>query len=275
MIFLTLTFEKRQVSRLRTSLWCDNEEKTSWHSACYLLFSNLAVVAARKQKTRIETDRNMNRITKLLSLAAFVALGTTQTWADQTNLIQDLNIQLLGYKQGSTSTNRNTVTTSLDAVRVSNRDVIAALGTATGTTFSKSAKLVIVTPLPSGTPVIQVRDSGNSVDVTSYLSFTQQGNALTTSRISLRNSTGSSTVYSVQSLSLIDPTGGTTALRFTVQGVAESTAAITSNAVPDTETDATVTGVGESSDTTLILQGAVRISGHKVEVVSYTAPLPT
>ena len=92
----------------------------------------------------------MKHTTKLTIMATVMSLAAVQAWADQTNLVRNLNIQLVGYQQGGTTATKNVTTTTVDKVQVATADVINALGTATGNSFSTSAQLVVITPLPSG-----------------------------------------------------------------------------------------------------------------------------
>src|SRR6266536_5515473 len=112
----------------------------------------------------------MTHFNKLTAIAALFALAAFDSNADTTNLVQDINIQLTGYRQGATQTNGVAVLTGVDKTHVGTDSVIAALGAATGNSFSGYARLVSVTPLPDGFSKVQIRDGGSSVDVTSFFS---------------------------------------------------------------------------------------------------------
>jgi len=210
----------------------------------------------------------MNHVSKLLSLAAALAMATTvSAWADQTNLVQELSIQLNGIKQGPTTTVRNQVITSLDSARVTTRQVVEALGTATGNTFSQSARLLVVTPLAGGYSSVVIRDGGNSVDVSSFFTHTQQGGEVTSSVLNLRSNRGVTNAYGIQRFALADsPWLGAVGMHFDVSGIAVDTSTTDASA-PGSETNADVVGSGDRGGTTLILQGTIRIRGHALEVV--------
>lgn len=74
----------------------------------------------------------MTHTTCLAALTSLLALGATQVQADQTNLVQEVNFQLAGLSQGSTSSNRLSVITSTEVATLGTRQVIGAIGTALG-----------------------------------------------------------------------------------------------------------------------------------------------
>jgi len=88
--------------------------------------------------------------------ALLLAAATVTAQADTTNLIENIQIHLAGLAQGPTTTSRNTVTTSVDAANVETAQVIQSLAKATGQTFSKSSRLVLLTPLGGGDSSVQV-----------------------------------------------------------------------------------------------------------------------
>ena len=63
----------------------------------------------------------MQKTVKVTVLAALLAFTTAQIKADQTNLVQEFNIQLTGVSQGATSTTRNVTVTQVNAARVDTR----------------------------------------------------------------------------------------------------------------------------------------------------------
>lgn len=208
----------------------------------------------------------MNHVSKLLTLAALAMTTAVSAWADQTNLVQELNIQLNGIKQGPTTTVRNQVITSLDYARVGTRQVVEALGTATGNTFSQSARLVVITPLGGGYSKVVVRDGGNSVDVSSFFDHTQQGGEVTSSVLNTRSNRGVTNVYGIQRFVLADsPVYGAVGIHFDVNGIAVDNSSTDASA-PGSETNADVVGSGDKAGTTVILQGTIRIRGHTLEV---------
>ena len=206
---------------------------------------------------------------KITAIVALLVSGAVELRADQTNLVQNLNIRLTGITQGRTETNGNFVRTSVDFARVGNSDVIKQLGTATGNSFSSKAKLVVVTPLPSGNSAIMIRDGTASVDVTSFFVYEQKGGFVTSSQTNLKSGRGNSTDYSIQRLALVD---SSLTLHFDVQGVAVESTSF-SNSGTQTELDASASGFGDQNGKPLILEGTFQVQGNQLEVVS-TAPPP-
>jgi uncharacterized lipoprotein NlpE involved in copper resistance len=212
---------------------------------------------------------------KIAAMAAVLVLIAIDGRADQTNLVQSLSIQLSGIAQGQPKTNGNVVRTGFDFVRVGTGDVITQLGSATGNSFSSKAKLVVVTPLPSGSSAIVVRDGSSSADVTSFFVYEQKSEFVSTGQTNLRTGRGNSTDYSIQRLALKDSTDNATllSLHFDVQGVAVETSFFSATAGTQTELDASVSGSGDQNGKLIILEGSFRVQGNTLEVVS-TAPPP-
>ena len=80
----------------------------------------------------------MNQL-KLTAIAALFAVAAFRTNADTTNLVQDVSIQLTGYRQGAPRTNSTSIVVGVDSTSVGTAGVIAALGAATGNSFSTGA----------------------------------------------------------------------------------------------------------------------------------------
>src|SRR5437879_5472104 len=125
---------------------------------------------------------DMKRPLMLTAVAILLAAATISSQADQTNIVQNLRVQLFGVTQGDTTTIDPITITSVKVDMISTRDVISALGTATGNTFSRAARLVVVTPLVGGGSKVQVRDDALTVDVTSFFSHEQESPAVTGSQ---------------------------------------------------------------------------------------------
>jgi hypothetical protein len=103
------------------------------------------------------------------AMGLLLMVGTIQCCAQQTNLVQNLNINLYGVKQGRTTTNGNSVSTGTDVVRINTRNVVQALAESTGIPFAAGSRLVLVTPIDGAPPAIEVREQGyEPVDVSSY-----------------------------------------------------------------------------------------------------------
>lgn len=211
----------------------------------------------------------MNEINKLTAIAALFTLAALRTNADTTNLVQNISIQLTGFRQGAPQTNRNIVTVGVDDSRVGNAGVIAALGAATGNSFSTSARLVSVTPLPDGYSSIQIRDGGNTVDVTAFFGHEQFGDSLHTSITDLRSGRSAGSDYSVQRFTLHDVGGyPPLILHFDVQGLAQdSDSSNAAGSSPGSDLGVSVLGTGDRNGGFLILQGSINVTGHATEVV--------
>jgi hypothetical protein len=200
---------------------------------------------------------------KLAIVAIFFSLGPIQTYADQTNLVQNLRIQLWGVSQGGSFSNAIVTTTAANFAVVDTRGVITALGAATANTFSSASRLVVVTPLAGGSPSYQVRDGMNTVDVTGFFVAQQQGGSVQSSVVNNRSGRSSTTVYSIQELILQDSNGyAALNLHFDAAGYAVET---TRNQLSDLTISAS--GTGDRNGNLLILQGTIEVSGGTLEVV--------
>src|SRR6476646_10870201 len=101
-----------------------------WHTSCPFLGK---INRQRLSDINAERERKGPMVLRALKLtmAALVVLGA-QARADQTNVVQNLNIRLTGYQQGRTVETSRFKTPAINAVRVDSRRVIAALAAATG-----------------------------------------------------------------------------------------------------------------------------------------------
>jgi hypothetical protein len=206
-----------------------------------------------------------------LAAAALLLLVAVPAKADHTNLVRTLHIQLQGLKQGATITSSTgNSTTTADTVSVGNRQVIKALGDATGNTFSSTSKVVVVTPLhyPGGTKV-QVRDGTSVVDVTGFFSRYPLSDSVFSSQSSSRTGRSNSNEYNIQEFDLVDNSDyAPLALHYYVSGIAViSTSSSPSNGTT-TELNASVSGTGDLNGDLLILQGTISLKGQTYE----TAP---
>jgi hypothetical protein len=189
-----------------------------------------------------------------------------QTYADQTNLVQNISIQLNGIKQGRSVTNGDVVSKSVDFVRVGTRQVIQALATATGNTFSTRANLVLVTPQDGGASSVEVRDGDTKVDVTSFLILQPLSDSLQSIRSNWRIRGAVESDYNIEQVALVDgyaPVG----LHFNVNGIGTqtSTTGIGNRQINNLTIQAS--GSGDLGGDLLILQGTVVIFGQTTEVV--------
>ena len=202
-------------------------------------------------------------------MAAVIAWAAANCSADQTNLVRNLEIQLAGVQQGDATTIKNTTTISVDKAFIDTGDVIKALGVATGNSFSRRARLVVVTPIPSGASTIEVRDGGNQIDVSAF--FVQSHVSGTVGRSTSNTKTGRSegSNYSYQEFSLVDPGGYTPLpLHYSVRGIGVENFSTPAIPGPRSELRADVAGAGDDNGALLILQGNIRVTGQSVEVVT-------
>lgn len=200
-----------------------------------------------------------------LTMAMVLAFGVSQAYADTTNLVQTVRVQLLGLRQGGTRTFGNVTTKSVDVVNVGTRRVIEALAAATGSSISSTGRLVMVTPLNSGlSRRFELRDGSTTVDVSAF--FTYQSWSDTVEGSTVNNRTGRSVVtdYSIQQFVLHDADGAALNLHFDVNGVATQNN-VNSAIGNDVSIDAA--GSGDREGDLLILQGTIGIFGHALETV--------
>jgi len=210
------------------------------------------------------------RVLKLTAVAAMLVVGTILARADQTNLVENIQIRLNGLRQGSTSTNRTQVVTAVNAVVVDTRQVIQALGAATGNNFSSRSRLVLITPLDGvSSSSVQVRDGNNQVDVTGFFVLEQRGAGVHSSVLNTRTGRSTRTLYSIQRFALQDsPSYSGLNTHFDVSGLAIEFSANYPVPGPDNNLRIDVYGNGDRSGAPLVLEGTINISGQTLEVVS-------
>jgi len=116
-------------------------------------------------------------------LTAMMIAGVTGLQA-QTNVLnistngQTINFALTLYEQGPTNTVGTVTKSTVTRVRITTKDIIKSLGMATSNNFPANAKLLLF-PSSNNTPVIEVVDQTNIVDVTSSFLFdTGQSNTV-------------------------------------------------------------------------------------------------
>ncbi|HWC59497.1 MAG TPA: hypothetical protein VHC44_07360 [Verrucomicrobiae bacterium] len=209
----------------------------------------------------------------VLAVAAMVAAIQAQAGV-QTNVVQNLSVQLFGVSQGNAFSFGGTSGTNVNNVIVGTRQVIQALGTATGNSFSFSSRLVVVTPIDGGSSQIQVRDGSNApVDVSHFFSMQELSGSVDGSVTTTRPARSTSVSYLVARFVLADADGQTLPLHFDVNGF--TTINSTSGGFFGSQgptTDANVSGSGDRNGNLIILQGSVDIFGRTLEVVT-TGPI--
>lgn len=216
---------------------------------------------------------------KLLKLAALtVAFVTaiTQAHADQTNFVQTLHVRLTAMQQGGTTTNRNIAVTSIDTDRLESRQIISGIGAVIGNSFSRSSRLVLVTPVDGGNPSIEIRDRDSKVDVTSFFVFEQIGASVTRGAQFLRTGDSFQTTFSIQRLALQDSADyPALALHFDVRGLAVDTLNSRDENGSPLDFRADVFGNGDSNGSPTVIHGSINVSGGSIEVVPDGGPVNT
>jgi hypothetical protein len=206
------------------------------------------------------------KLVKAMFMSALLSLGIPQAHADQTNVVQNVSIQLWGVQPGGPVTNRNIITTGLASARIDTRQVIKALGAATANTFSNPARLVIVTPFGGGDSVIQVRDSTKQVDVTGFFIHEQVSGPVSGSTLNTKTQKTVNQDYSIQRFALRDANGfPALGLHFDVSGFASEISAKPSG-VGNLQIDAA--GFGDAAGNPLILHGDIEVVGDRLEIVA-------
>ena len=203
-----------------------------------------------------------------MALVTALTLAAMESNADQTNLVRRLDVQLVGFKQGATTTNRSVVITSEDLVRVDERDLIRAIGTSMGTTFSRSAQLVLITPMAEGYSSIAIRDGSTSTDVSGFFGLADLSGGVTKAVVQPSTGRYQSQVRSLKQFTLAD-SGSYTALtlHYDLSGVALD---VFSNGPRGFwgDFEAEVSGSGDRNGELMILRGVIRAEGNTFEVIS-------
>ena len=105
--------------------------------------------------------------------AAIFAANAVETNAATTNVVQNVDFSLTFYEQGPTNSVGNVTKAVVKKVRVTTKDIIAALGAATTNGFSAKARLVfVINGSDTNSAAIQVRDNGGIVDVSEFFATT-------------------------------------------------------------------------------------------------------
>jgi len=206
------------------------------------------------------------KMVNLAAMAALISLGVFEARADQTNVVQNIGIQLRGVQPGGPVTTRFSVTTGVAPARIDTRQVIQTIGAATANTFSGGAKLVLVTPLGGGYSSIQVRDGDNSVDVTSLFAHDQLSDFVSGSVSNVFTRRAYNVDYSLQRFALANSGSALLSLHFDVNGFATETSSGGLPGVSNLEIE--VSGSGDLNGNLVILQGSIEVQGGKLEVVA-------
>lgn len=224
----------------------------------------------------------MTKLLGAVAISALILAGVTQSGMaqiPQTDEVLVLNVNLDAFSQGSTTTNRTSIVTPALVSEVTSRDIIQVLGVATGNTFSRKARLVLLTPtndLEDWT--VQIRDGSNApVDVTGFVGHQKGSPSVTSTWVTKANGNAGEVEYSVDGFSLHDQAGfPTLSLHFNVSGftVSSSKGAV-KNRVVVGQIDriaAQVSGSGDSNGNPTVITGSIHAEGIGTEVVTPPGP---
>jgi hypothetical protein len=212
----------------------------------------------------------MKNIILLTTIGAMVTFGAARLSAQSTNdtnvvtlttnVVQTVNVALNGFEQTGGSNSA-----AVSTFRITTRDIIRDLGTATGTAFSSRARLTAVTPLGGSTSFVVV-DGGtnNTTDVTSIFNGTLAGTPVARARTNPRNGRVTGTQWSIQTFSYgaTDTNGtATTGFTFTVQG-------FTTQQLANGAFNSTVNGLGTRNGDPVVLRGVITGGPGRFQEVS-------
>lgn len=234
-----------------------------------------------------------NNLFKMTALTATIMIaGMVQMKAATTNLVQNIDFSLTFYEQGNTNqVMKNGVVqktiVAVNKVRVTTRDVIAALGAATTNSFSAEAQLVYVRDANSlsNAAAIQVRDGTNVVDVSGYFARTNGDLTIHGSLLDNLNGRLTGVTYSLQQFVVADaataetgltnllgiiPPDSNLAMTLNLNGFATTIySSITHNGttlvIDEVSADVSGTGV-DVNGTPALVQGTIEILGHGIKV---------
>jgi hypothetical protein len=213
---------------------------------------------------------------KIIPLAALLLAAALQSASAQvTNTYEALvlNFNLNAVSQGPTTTTSAGAQTSVSVSRVTSRDIIKVLGTATGNTFSARARLVVLTPTNNlENWIVQVQDGTTSVDVTAFIGH-QPGPDSVGSAFVRRSGDAGSTEYSIDGFTLQDAPGFPALTEhFSVSGFTATSASGVVNrrgqVVGQIDTiDADVSGTGDLNGSVFIIEGTVDAEGIGTQTI--------
>jgi hypothetical protein len=210
---------------------------------------------------------------KLIPTAALLLAAALQTASAQepvTNTYEALvlNLNLNAVSQGPTRTSSAGSTTGVNVSSVSSRDVIQVLGAATGNTFSRQARLVVLVPTNDldTTWIVQIQDGTKSVDVTGFIGHQEGPYSVGSAFVQSRTGSAGGTEYSVDGFTLQDQAGFPALTEhFNVAGFTATTSSgIVGRRGVVRQIDAInadVSGTGDSSGQILIIEGSVNANG--------------
>jgi hypothetical protein len=207
---------------------------------------------------------NAMKMIPTAALLMAVALQTAPAQVTNTEEALVLNFNLTAVAQGPTTSTPGGVTTRVGVSTITSQDIIQVLGAATGNTFSRRARLILVTPtnnLESWT--VQIEDGGTTVDVTGFIVHTPGGASVGSAFVNNRNANAGATEYSIDGFGLQDQFGfPALSAHFSVSGftVTTSTGVVNRRGQVTGQTDsiqADTSGTGDTNGQLLIIEGTV------------------
>jgi hypothetical protein len=210
-------------------------------------------------------------ILKLAALSAAIMIaGVAQINAATTHLVQNISFTLTFYEQGPTNhPTANITRVTVNRIKVTTKDVIAAIGAATTNNFSANARLVLVKDITSATNVsfVEIRDGTNPpVDVSSFFSRTESF-SVGSSFFNSMTGIGSGVKYSDYHLAL---TNSTLTAGLELRGFAVTTHTSIKDGdvvIGVDEVDADVAGTGvDTNGVPAVVSGSVSIAGRTLKV---------
>ncbi len=204
---------------------------------------------------------------KFAAAAVILASALAQGWAASTNIVQNINFQFTVFEQGPTNKpSANVTVIKMDTTRLTTKDIIVVLGTATKNTFSKAARLVRVTGINGGLGSIEVRDGANVVDVTSYFAGSGNSTEIGSSTSNSKSGISSGVTMSLFHLSL----GNVAPASLTADGLATTHySTVIFKKVPVEVDDFRANLAGSGTDTSgapFVTSGSLTVLGHTIEV---------
>lgn len=150
----------------------------------------------------------MKNMMKLTMISSFVAMGLAAANAQDTNanaaVVLQVNFALTGFKQSGDAAT---------SVRISNKDIFTALNASSnGMAFGRTARLVVVQDLNSGSLSFQVRERNGTNDVITDISGTGTLTVTTSDNVV----TGKNVEYTILTFTFTDNNGND----FSVSGFA-------------------------------------------------------
>lgn len=222
----------------------------------------------------------MKKLFALSAVAVLASLGVAYAQPTETELVQELDFNLTALSQGPTTTNKaGTTASTITRSSITSTDVINWIGSATGTTFSNAA-LMVITPLTPGdggtTIVIRQTVNGETADTDVTAFFSRLAGDVSVNRSTVNGKTGAvnGTFDALDGFTLQDAMGFTLPGHFTVSGFNDtevSTAVNKKGQITGTTENGVIegaSGTGDVGGTPALFRGRVSLSGSTVVVQS-------